>query len=109
LGLWSVLTLSFRQAITPHHLLGRVSASLRFVSYGLGALGFVLAGMLATLLGLRPALWLAAGGFLVILAITLLATPLPRVRKIPTGQDAAESTSEDREASRVPEGAPVLD
>ncbi|MGZ3602042.1 MAG: MFS transporter [Ktedonobacterales bacterium] len=109
LGLWSVLTLSFRQAITPHHLLGRVSASLRFVSYGLGALGFVLAGVLATLLGLRPALWLAAGGFLVILAITLLATPLPRVRKIPTGQDAAESTSEDREASRVPEGAAVLD
>lgn len=99
LGLWSVLTISFRQAITPHHLLGRVSASLRFVSYGLGALGFLLAGVLATLLGLRQALWLAADGFLVILAITLLATPLPRVRAIPTEHQAAEPAGEKQEES----------
>lgn len=91
LGLWSVLTLSFRQAITPHHLLGRVGASLRFVAYGLGALGFLLAGMLATLLGLRRTLWVAAVGFLVIWAITVLATPLPRIRAIPAGPDSPEA------------------
>lgn len=91
LGLWSVLTLSFRQAITPHHLLGRVGASLRFVSYGLGALGFLLAGMLATLLGLRRTLWVAAVGFLVIWAITVLATPLPRIRAIPADPDSPEA------------------
>lgn len=109
LGLWSVLTISFRQAITPHHMLGRVSASLRFVSYGLGSLGFVLAGALATLLGLHSTLWLAAVGFLVVLAITLFATPLPRVREIPTGQNAAEPASEDLEASCILEGEPILD
>lgn len=91
LGLWSVLTLSFRQAITPHHLLGRVGASLRFVAYGLGALGFLLAGMLATLLGLRRTLWVAAVGFLVIWAITVLATPLPRIRAIPADPDSPEA------------------
>ena len=91
LGLWSVLTISFRQAITPHYLLGRVGASLRFISSGLGALGFLLAGALATLLGLRQTLWLAAAGFLVILGITLLATPLPRIRAIPTGPDTSEA------------------
>lgn len=109
LGLWSVLTLSFRQAITPHHLLGRVSASLRFVSYGLGALGFLLAGALATLLGLRPALWLAAGGFLITLAITLLATPLPRVREIPAGPSVAEQPDAERESARIPEVEPILE
>lgn len=84
LGLWGVLALSLRQAITPPRLLGRVAASLRLLSYGLGALGMLLSGVLATLLGLRPTLWLAAGGFLLILLITLLATPLPHVRSIPS-------------------------
>lgn len=88
LGLWAVLVLSLRQAITPPRLLGRVSASLRLISYGLGALGPLLAGMLGTALGLRPTLWLAAAGFVVILAITLTATPLPRVRTIPTESPA---------------------
>lgn len=90
LGLWGVLVLSLRQAITPLHLMGRVSASMRMVSYGLGALGPLLSGLLAGLIGLRPTLWLAAAGFLAILVITLLATPLPRVREIPSGPAAAE-------------------
>jgi hypothetical protein len=83
LGLWTVLTLSLKQAITPIYLLGRVNASLRLISYGLGALGAALAGFLGMALGLRPTLWLSAGGFIVILALTLLATPLPRVRSLP--------------------------
>src|SRR5262245_55887096 len=36
LGLWGVLTLSLRQAITPARLQGRVSATMRLISYGLG-------------------------------------------------------------------------
>lgn len=83
LGLWGVLTISFRQAITPNHLMGRVNASMRFVSYGLGALGLLLSGVLASLVGMRETLWLAAAGFLAILLVTLLATPLPRIRAIP--------------------------
>ncbi|HEX9069633.1 MAG TPA: MFS transporter [Ktedonobacterales bacterium] len=82
LGLWYVLTLSLRQAITPPHLWGRVSATLRLVSYGLGALGFLISGLVATVLGLRETLWCAAAGFLIILVITLRATPLPRVRSL---------------------------
>jgi len=96
LGLWSVLTLSFRQAITPNHLQGRVGASMRFVSYGLGALGYLLSGALASQVGVRGALWIAALGFVIILAITLLATPLPRVRAIPKGPVAASLADEAR-------------
>src|SRR5262249_48869645 len=87
LGIWVVLVLSLRQAITPFHLLGRVGASLRLISYGLGALGPLLGGILRATLGLRPTLWLAAGGFVTILVITLTATPLPRVRSIPSATD----------------------
>jgi MFS family permease len=101
LGLWGVLVLSYRQAVTPNHLQGRVGASMRFVSYGLGALGYALAGILPTLTGLRPALWLAALGFVAILLITLLATPIPRLRSIPTSADIAapDLGREDREAA----------
>ncbi len=107
LGLWSVLVVSYRQAITPNHLLGRVGASLRFVSYGLGALGFLLAGVLASLIGLRPTLWLAAGGFIVILLITLLATPLPRVRALPTEPDALSVLDDTLESASAEHGEPA--
>ena len=103
LGLWSVLVISFRQAITPNHLLGRVGASLRFVSYGLGAFGFLLAGALTSLLGLRPTLWLAALGFVAILLVTLLATPLPRVRALPT---TPESIGPEGDTSDTPRDTP---
>jgi MFS family permease len=97
LGLWGVLTLSLRQAITPLHLMSRVSASMRLVSYGLGALGLLLSGVLGVWLGLRATLWFAAFGFVVILGVTLLATPLPAFRSLPgagtkSPEDAANET-----------------
>jgi MFS family permease len=107
LGLWSVLVISYRQAVTPNHLLGRVGASMRFVSYGLGALGYLLAGTLPAFASLRQTLWLAALGFVAILLITLLATPLPRLRSIPTGPDAAEPAREEPEGAE-PEATPTL-
>jgi len=82
LGLWAVLTTTLRQTITPLHLLGRTGASVRLISYGLGALGVLLAGFFGSVIGLRATLWLAAVGFLVILVVLLLATPLPRVRSL---------------------------
>jgi MFS family permease len=106
LGLWSVLVLSYRQAVTPNHLLGRVGASLRFVSYGLGALGFLFAGALTSFLSLRETLWLAAGGFVAILLVTLLGTPLPRVRSLPSEPDPA-LVDDDSAVPPPPEGAPA--
>lgn len=96
-GLWGVLTLSLRQAITPLHLLGRVSGSMRMVSYGLGALGMLASGFIGTQIGLRAALWLAALGFLIILAITLLATPLPRLRALPMAPAEPGDATEPRD------------
>lgn len=102
LGLWGVLTISFRQAITPNYLLGRVNASMRFTSYGLGALGLLLSGLLASLFGMRETLWLAAAGFLAILLVTLLATPLPRIRTIPTAPAPPDASSAEADKEILP-------
>lgn len=47
---------------TPRRLLGRVNSSLATVTQGVKAVGALTGGALATAVGLRPALWVAALG-----------------------------------------------
>jgi hypothetical protein len=74
---------------------------MRLVSYGLGAFGLLLSGVLGTLLGLRATLWLAAFGFVAILVITLVATPLPSVRSLPSA-DTTPQTDATKETPAIP-------
>jgi MFS family permease len=62
IGLHGVNQVSLRQAVTPERLRGRVAATLRLGMFGAMPLGTLLGGALATLVGLRPALWVAAAG-----------------------------------------------
>src|SRR5262245_37372542 len=55
---FSVNTRTYRQTASPPELLSRVMATVRFVSWGAIPLGSLVAGSLATWLGVRPALWL---------------------------------------------------
>ncbi|MFT4040407.1 MAG: MFS transporter [Thermomicrobiales bacterium] len=66
---------SLRQTLTPDHLQGRVTASHRFLVYGAFPLGALLGGVLASAIGLRPALFLGALGA-TLLPLCLLRTPL---------------------------------
>jgi hypothetical protein len=52
--IYSINVVSLRQAITPDDVLGRVNATMRFISWTLLALGSVLGGALAQLIGLGP-------------------------------------------------------
>jgi MFS family permease len=56
---YSVNQISLRQRITPDHLLGRVNATMRFVTLGPTPLGALLGGLLASVIGLRATLALA--------------------------------------------------
>jgi MFS family permease len=56
--------LSLRQAITPDHLLGRVSASYRFFVSGMIPVGSLLGGVLGTLVGLQTTLLIGVAGML---------------------------------------------
>lgn len=52
-SVWGVVTGSLRQRITPNGMLGRVTGTHQLMSWGGGALGAVLGGVLASSMGLR--------------------------------------------------------
>jgi len=66
-------------AAIPDHLRSRVIGAFSAVNYGTRPLGAVLGGVLASQIGLRPALWIATVGGLAGFFL-LLPTPIPRYR-----------------------------
>jgi Na+/melibiose symporter-like transporter len=84
--IYNVLISTFRQIYCPPHLLGRVAATMRFVLFGTVPLGGLLGGALATAIAIRPALWILTGASL-LPAIILVASPLRRMRDLPTSRD----------------------
>lgn len=57
---WNVVTVSFRQRITPDHLLGRVNSFYRLLTWGTIPLGALLGGTIGELLGLQTTFMVAA-------------------------------------------------
>jgi Transmembrane secretion effector len=82
---YNVAQVSFRQAICPDRLLGRMNASLRFLSWGVVPLGGLLGGALGELVGLRATLAVAAVGF-VVAPMWLVASPVRDLRDLPAGE-----------------------
>lgn len=60
----SVHTFSIRQAIVPERLRGRMTASYRFISWGVLPFGSFLAGSIAQHIGVQPTLLLGAFGLM---------------------------------------------
>ena len=67
----NVVSVSLRQRRCPDHLLGRMSATTRFLSWVFLPFGGVVGGALGSLLGLRSALWIIAGALTVAAAVQL--------------------------------------
>jgi hypothetical protein len=77
-----VNAISYRQQVTPEHLLSRVNTAGRMLAWGVGGtVGAALAGALESLAGIRPALVVVACPTLVGVAIAW-ASPL-RTRPLP--------------------------
>ncbi len=74
-------------AVIPNEVRSRVSGAFQAVNYGTRPLGALLGGVLGTVIGLRPALWLAAGGG-VLGFLLLLPSPVPAFR-MPSATDPA--------------------
>ncbi|MFF4616720.1 MFS transporter [Nonomuraea jabiensis] len=83
--LLNVGQITYRQTVTPEHLLGRVNASVRFMTWGVIPLGAVLGGILAQQIGVREALWVIMGARLLTF-VPLLFSPLPRMRDFTQAQ-----------------------
>ncbi len=69
--IYEINQISLLQARTPEHLLGRMTASIRFIEWSAMLGGLLLGGLLGQVIGLRAALFVAVGGQL--LAPLLLA------------------------------------
>ena len=80
--------LSLRQAITPDRLLGRMTATMRFLTVAAAPLGSLAGGALATLVGLRATL-LGVGALGLVLAIgAMVRSPVRRHVRLPVVADA---------------------
>ncbi|MFE7191140.1 MFS transporter [Kitasatospora sp. NPDC057541] len=84
-GIDNVITVSFRQSVTPDHLLGRMNATMRVVLTGSLAVGAALAGLLGELASVRTALWVGAAG-LATVWVPIFFSPL-RTRRELSGPD----------------------
>ncbi|MEV4012947.1 MFS transporter [Nonomuraea angiospora] len=83
--LLNVGQITYRQTVTPEHLLGRVNASVRFMTWGIMPLGALLGGILAQQIGVREALWVVMAARLLTF-VPLLFSPLPRMRDFTQAQ-----------------------
>ncbi|GIH76714.1 MFS transporter [Planobispora longispora] len=83
---YNVGQVSFRQAVTPEHMLGRMNATMRFVVWGVLPLGGLAGGLLGEAFGARSTVWIsAAAGLLCV--VPLLLSPLRGMRDLPAADE----------------------
>ncbi len=85
---YNVAQVSFRQALCPPGLLGRMNATMRFLVWGTMPIGGLLGGALGAAIGLRSTLWVTTVG-IALAGTGLLASPLRRMRDLPAEDTAA--------------------
>jgi len=87
-SIYNIVQFSYRLALIPDELQGRVNSAFRLISYSLRPVGIALTGVLMQLMGIVP----TAAVFAVILALlALLASLNPSIRKaLPLAQIRAE-------------------
>ena len=79
---YNINQVSFRQRLCPDRLLGRMNATMRFVVWGVLPIGALIGGVLGSVAGLRPTLWIGAAGQAVA-GVWLLASPIRTMRDFP--------------------------
>ncbi len=92
---YNIVQVSFRQRLCPKPLLGRMNASIRFLVWGPIPVGAFLAGILGSVYGVLPTMWIGVAGCF-LSALPVVFSPLMGMRDLPAGLDAlAASEQED--------------
>jgi predicted MFS family arabinose efflux permease len=81
--LYGINYLALRQAITPDRLLGRMTATMRFLTVASAPLGSLVGGALATGIGLRGTLLTVGALGLALAVAAVLWSPVRRHRELP--------------------------
>ncbi len=84
---YNITQVTFRQRITPRHLLGRMNASIRFVVWGVMPISALLAGFLGDQFGVVFTMWVGAVGQ-VVSALFVIFGPFWSTRELPATADA---------------------
>jgi len=79
---WTITSTTLRQSVTPHAMLGRVSAVFLAVNAGSRPIGAALGGVVGASMGEAACLWLALAGF-VLQAAVIFASQLHALRRLP--------------------------
>jgi predicted MFS family arabinose efflux permease len=98
---------SIFSALIPDRLRSRVSGAFTVVNYGVRPLGSLAGGLLGSVIGLQPTLWIATVGA-VAGFLWLLPSPLPRLRTLEeVAKEACRSTGSVRGVTTEPFEATV--
>ena len=99
--IYNITQVSFRQAITPERIQGRMNSVMRFIVWGVMPLGSLLGGAIATWFGLRAAIWVGAiGTSLAVLPVLL--SPVRTLREMPEPVDEPLPSEADSVGRLVP-------
>jgi len=79
---WSITSATLRQSVTPHAVLGRISAVFLTANAGSRPLGAALGGLVGALWGEAACLWLSLAGF-ALLACVVFSSRLHALRQLP--------------------------
>jgi MFS family permease len=81
--LYNIAQVSLRQAITPDHLLGRMSATMRFLVWGTIPIGSLIGAGLSEVIDVRNTMWVSAV-LSCLVFLPVLFSKVPAIRTIPT-------------------------
>jgi predicted MFS family arabinose efflux permease len=81
--LYAINYLALRQALTPDRLLGRMTATMRFLAVAAAPLGSLAGGALATGIGLRHTLWVVGSLGLALTVAAMRWSPVRLHRALP--------------------------
>jgi MFS family permease len=84
--IYNITQVSFRQAITPERIQGRMNSVMRFIVWGVMPLGSLLGGALASWVSLRFAIWVGAIG-MSLAVLPVLLSPVRTLREMPEPVD----------------------
>ena len=98
---YNITQVSFRQAITPERIQGRMNSVMRFVVWGVMPLGSLLGGALASWVSLRFAIWVGAIG-MSLAVLPVLLSPVRTLREMPEPVEEPLPSEADAAGGLVP-------
>jgi MFS family permease len=103
---YNITQLSYRQAVTPERMLGRMNSVMRFIVWGVLPVGSLIGGALASWIGLRETMWVGAViGSVAFLPV--LFSPVRGLREMPEPVGTDDKAAPGVEPEPAPQPGPA--